>query len=207
MITVATLLWQSNAHSLPTSCCYDETWAEKLYRGFARNLTQPFRFVVFTDRPRRFGIPIEQRAIREDPPTYACCLEPYRMDVPMILVGLDTIVTGNIDHLATYCLTADKVAVPRDPIFTDTVCDGVHLVPAGFAHWYEEAAGENDMEFIRSRKDQVNVIDDMWPGHVRSYRCDIKTKGFGDTRIAYFHGAEKAHEIVDREPWVRRHWQ
>lgn len=206
MITVATLLWQANGSSLPTSWCYDETWAEKLYRGFARNLTRPFRFVVFTDRPRRFGVPIEQRAIRQDPPTYACCIEPYRMDVPMILVGLDTIVTGNIDHLADYCLTADKVAVPRDPIFTETVCDGVHLVPGGFGRWFDEHRGENDMDFIRARKDQVNVIDDLFPGHVRSYRCDVKANGLGDTRICYFHGAEKPHEIVETTPWVRRHW-
>lgn len=204
MITIAACLWQANGSSLPTSWCYDETWCEKLYRGFKRNLTEPFRFVVFTDRPRRFVEPIEQTQIQQNPPTYAALLEPLALEGGVIIVGLDTIVTGNVDHLAEYCRTGDRIAVPRDPIHTHTVCNGVVLAPAGRTEF--DARAENDMDWFRERMDRLALIDDLFPGHVRSYRCDVKANGLGDTRVCFFHGMEKPHEIVDTTPWVRRHW-
>ncbi len=36
MLTVATLFWQPNVASRDFSRCYDESWVEKLYRGFRR---------------------------------------------------------------------------------------------------------------------------------------------------------------------------
>jgi hypothetical protein len=57
MLHVVTLLWDANLHSQVFSRDYDESWVEKLYRGFARNLSEPFRFVVFTDRERTFRAP------------------------------------------------------------------------------------------------------------------------------------------------------
>jgi hypothetical protein len=60
MLTVATLLWDANAASLPFSRCYDESWVRKLHDGFARHLKQPFRFVLFTDRERPLPAHIEQ---------------------------------------------------------------------------------------------------------------------------------------------------
>lgn len=100
MIVVATLLWDANRGSKGFSSMYDESWVEKLYRGFKRNLSHEFTFVCFTDRRRTFAEPIDQARLKDNPPTYASCIEPYRLDVPMILVGLDTIVVGSIDHLA-----------------------------------------------------------------------------------------------------------
>ena len=50
MLIVASLLWDANTQSLPFSSMYDESWVLKLHGGFKRNLTQPFRFVLFTDR-------------------------------------------------------------------------------------------------------------------------------------------------------------
>jgi len=206
VITVATLFWTPNAHSHHFSTMYNETWVERLYRGFQRNLTRPFRFVCFTERDRTFHEPIAQERI-EGEPTYATCIQPYRLDEPMILVGLDTIITGNIDHLADYCLTADVLAVPRDPIFTDTVCNGVALVPGGMkARMFDRWQGENDMDWIRANPHAV--IDDLWPGQVNSYRCHVKAHGLGDSRIVYFHGKEKMDDpYFETVGWVRRHWQ
>lgn len=61
VITVATLLWDANRHSQPFSSIYDEHWVERLYRGVARNLTQPFRFVCYVDRERAADLDCEAR--------------------------------------------------------------------------------------------------------------------------------------------------
>lgn len=205
IITITTLLWDANRRSLPFSNMYDESWAEKLYRGFKRNLTVPFRFLVFVDYPREFSErAIEQELLGVKEPGYAACIEPYRLNEPMILVGLDTIVTGNCDHLAAYCIDAAKVAVPRDPFYPEKVCNGVALVPAGKrGEFYDAFEGGSDMNWIRSR--DVAVIDDIFPGQVLSFKRHVRVDGLQDARIVYFHGEHKPHELA-HIGWIARHW-
>lgn len=202
MIHITTALWRPNRHSYDFSRMYDESWVEKLYRGFARNLTQPFRFVCFVDDHRDFAEPITQITIRGTP-NYSSLIQPFELGKPMIFAGLDTIVTGNCDHLAEYALTQKKFAVPRDPFFPATVCNGVCLVPQGHDWVAADHDGQNDMEWIRSCNPAV--IDDIFPGHVVSYKGHVIDKGLGDARICYFHGEQKAHEL-DHD-WIREHWR
>lgn len=210
MINIVTLLWDANAKSYRFSH-YDESWVEKLYLGCVANLTRPFRFCCFTERARQFCFPeIETVWIEQgDPIGYDACIEPYRLNEPMILMGLDTIITGNIDHLAQYCLNASKIAVPRDPFFPDKVCNGVALVPAGKrAEMFDAHRGENDMEWVRQhwREGRIDVLDDIFPGEVVSYKGDIAKNGLtDDTRIVYFHGHPKAPELP-HVGWIHRHW-
>jgi hypothetical protein len=204
VITIATLLWDPNATSLAFSRCYNEAWVDKLYRGFARNLTHPFRFVCFTDRPRTFAEPIDQVAIRSATPGYGDCVQPFELDCPMILVGLDTIITGNIDHLAAFCLEAEVIGLPRDPFKPSQACNGIVLSPAGMRHVWDSWAGANDMEHMRAQ-DHV-FIDDVFPGHVQSFKGAVRDQGLGDTRIVYFHGYEKPHELPSM-PWIAEHWR
>lgn len=206
MLHVATLLWEANEKTQAFSKIYDESWVNKLYRGFARNLTLPFRFVCFTDRERTFQhAEIEQEMLLTEKPDYGTCIEPYRLGWPMILVGLDTIITGNIDHLAGHCMKAEKIALPRDPYQPERACNGVALVPFGQRHVFSNWNGENDMEWMRA---QPHVfIDDLFPGQVRSFKGHVKKNGLGDTRIVYFHGFEKMDQREVRNlDWVRKHW-
>ena len=208
MITVACCLWAPNKHSLPFSLHYTETDVEKLYRGFARNLSVPFRFVCFVDYPRNFAEPIDQELI-EGEPNYSSMIQPFKLNEAMILVGLDTIVVGDCNHLAAYAIGADKPAVPRDPFFPEKVCNGVALVPAG-NDWVFNAQpkGENDMEWIRKlwAQGKFAVIDDIFPRAVVSYKGHTKKHGLEDeTAIVYFHGKEKPAELP-HVGWIARHW-
>ncbi|PWJ81490.1 hypothetical protein C7441_11022 [Pseudaminobacter salicylatoxidans] len=205
MLVVATLLWEPNATSFKFSRCYDETWVKKLFNGFERNLDLPFRKVLYTDRIRPLHDDVEQFVIPGlGAGGYGDCIRPYELDEPMILVGLDTIATGNVDHLARYCLNADVIALPRDPYRLEQACNAVALVPAGNGHVYERHRGQNDMEWMRT---QPHVfLDDLWPGHVQSYKGTVRQTGLGDTRIVYFHGEEKPHQLPHVE-WVREHWR
>lgn len=207
MITVATLFWEPSGRSARWSKAYTVEWVERLYRGFKRNLTAPFRFVVFTDRMREYQEPVEQIILANPQPGYGDCLEPYRLGVPMILVGLDTVITGNIDHLADHCLNADRIALPLDPYKPEQVCNGVALVPGGWERvWTEHdhnTRPQADMERLRALPH--DVLDHLFPGHVVSYKCHVREQGVGDARIVYFHGPHKAHEVSD--DWVQKHWR
>jgi hypothetical protein len=203
MITIATLFWQANDKSLPFSRDYSPEWVDKLYRGFQRNLTYPFNFVCYTDRDYEFNEPIT-KIISEGlgKKGYGDCIRPYEMGVPMILVGLDTIITGNCDALAEYCFVDDVPAYPIDPYVPGRVCNGVALVPAGCSHIASEHAGENDMEHIRRYPHKI--IDREFPGQVQSYKGYVKKNGIGNTRICYFHGLQKPHQL-DGHP-ILEHW-
>lgn len=120
----------------------------------------------------------------------------------MILCGLDTVVTGNCDHFAEYCLSKDKVALPLDPFDNKQVCNGIALAPKGHRYIYEMWNGENDMLWLR--KMPHVVLDEIFPGQIVSYKGHVKKHGLGDARIVYFHGHEKPHEIEDE--WVKQHW-
>lgn len=204
LINIVTLLWDANDQSLPFSRCYDEQWVERLYDGFARNLTRPFRFVLFTDRPREIKRDLVQVFLETKDPSYAACIEPYRLGEPMVLVGLDTVVTGNIDHLADYCMTASTIALPADPFCPGRACNGVALVPPGRQSVFEAWRGENDMDWMRAQPHKL--LDLLFPGDVVSYKGTARHYGLRDARIVYFHGAEKPHELVNTVPWIRQHW-
>lgn len=205
MLHVATCLWQPNKHSLPGSLCYTEEWVEKLYRGFKRNLSLRFKFVLFTDRPRKFSEPIYQERITAAVPDYGSFTEPYRLDRPMILVGLDTVIVGSLDHFWNYCFTAEKIALCRDPYKPEQSINGIALVPAGHRRIWDEWDGSNDMEWLR-RQDTA-FIDDIWPGHCVSLKAhDVRRKGLQDARVVYFHGVPKMHQLGHLN-WIQKHWR
>lgn len=202
---VVTMLWDWNSSLLQSSRCYDESWADKLCRGFKRNLTVPFNFVVFTDRDRRFEEDVVQIRMTSSGTGYGRFTEPYRLNEPMILVGLDTIVVDNIDHLAEYCLHPGKIALPRDPYVPERSINGVALVPPGHANVYARWRGENDMEWLRAF--DVNLIDDLFPREVVSLKAhDVRRRGLQQAKIVYFHGRPKPHEL-GQLTWVRQHWR
>ena len=202
-LAVVSLLWDANRHSEDFSRIYDESWVEKLYWGFERNLTREFEFILYTDRQREFTVPVTQVRLPAIDPNYGHCILPYRLGRPMILVGLDTVVTGNIDHLADYCLTAERFACPRDPYHPYQVCNGVALVPAGHEHIGLEWDGANDMAWVR--KYSPLVIDDLFPDQVVSFKGHVKQHGLGNARIVYFHGEEKPHQLAGTD-WIEQHW-
>lgn len=206
MLTCATCFWDSNAASHSFSRCYNESWVEKLHAGFRRNLTVPFRFIVWTDRERRFSRGVEQERLTGTP-DYSNMIEPFRLNEPMILVGLDTLIVGNIDHLAKYCLESDKIALPRDPYALKRSINGVALIPAGWRHvWSDWTTRDTQNDMERLRDFDTNFIDDLWPGHVVSMKAhDVRRKGLQDARVCYFHGFPKMHEMAEHV-FVRDHW-
>ncbi len=147
--------------------------------------------------------PVQQVGFKRLPPNYGSLIEPFRLNIPTILIGLDTIITGNVDHLMGYCFKAHKVALPRAVYMPDTICNGVALIPRGHRDIYYRWHGENDMDWLREQ--EYDVLDDLFPGAVVSYKEHVKENELGDARIVMFHGPEKPHELD--EPWIRKNWR
>lgn len=184
---------------------YTTEWVEKLYRGFQRNLTHPFEFIVYTEKLREYNEPITQRLLTNPEPRYADCIQPYELNEPMILVGLDTLVVNNIDFLANWALNEDIILLPRDPYKPSIACNGVCVVPAGNAHIWNEHNGENDMVWIR--KFPHLFLDDVFPNAVVSYKGAIKGRDYtGEHSIVYFHGKPKMHQMIGKFPWIDKNW-
>lgn len=206
MLIVSTLIWEPNEASRDFSRVYDESWVVRLCNGVARHLTEEFRFVLFTDRTRDLPGCIEQRQIGAEKPDYGTCIEPYALSAegPMILVGLDTLFVGNIDHLARSARERMDLGLPRDPYNPAQACNGVGLVPQGMERIASEHRGENDMEWVR--RFPHSMLDYEFPGQVVSWKGHVEKRGLGDARVIYFHGKRKMHELGDH-PIIREHWR
>lgn len=203
MLTITTCLWDANDFSKPFSRCYNEEWANKLYRGFQRNLTKPFRFVVFTDKEREFAPGIDQERLSMEEPHYGACIEPLSLDEPQIFCGLDTVIVGNIDHIAEYVLGKNKPAVPKDPFWPELTTNAVVLSPKS-SFLAEGYRGQNDMDWIR--KQDCALTDTLFPRQIVSYKGRVQWMGIeDDTRMVFFHGVRKPHEL-DRIDFIKEHW-
>lgn len=203
-VTLSAVLWDRNAKSEWFSPVYTDEWARKFFDGFRRNLTVPTRCVLFTDRRRDLPKYVEQVV---DPATgsngYGDCVLPFQLNDPMIFAGLDTVVVGNCDKFARYCLEADRIALPKHP-YEDVSINGVVLCPAGQRRIFDEWRGENDMEHMR--KFPHNRIDDLFPGAVCSYKAHVRGRGVPKgAQIIYFHGQPKMPEVLNEE-FVRLNW-
>lgn len=205
MITIACCFWDINEKSKDFSRCFDTTWVDKLYRGFDRNLTKPFRFVCFVDHLREFEENVQQHILRTQVPDYGCLIEPYKLGGPMIVCGLDTVVLENIDHLAAYCEQPGPIALPRNPYKKEQSINAIVLVPPGHTNIFADWSGENDMDWLR-QFDWL-AIDDLFPGNVRSLKAHrIRDTGPDGAKIIYFHGVPKPHELMHLK-WIQDHWR
>lgn len=207
MLTVATCLWDRNESTFANSASYNESWVEKLYRNFRQHLTVPHRFICFVDEPRPFHEMIYQIELSTRKPTYSSFTEPYQLGEPMILVGLDTVVCRNVDHLGEWCLTGDRVALNRDVANPSKPINGVALVPKGWRRIYEEWRGENDMDWLANFP--WEPIDDRWPDQVVSYKLRVRPNGdrlSSENRIVYMHGQPK-QDTLGHLPWVADNWR
>ncbi len=209
MINIACAFWDANRLSKQFSRHYTEADVCALYRGFKKHLNVPFRFICWSEKERDYAEPaIEQRKLAAETPTYGALTQCYELNEPTIMVGLDTVIVGNLDHIAAYCLGAQKPAVPMDPFKPETVCNGVSLVPGGNDWLWTEYQGQNDMDWIRDswKAGRIVAFDALFPNQIVSYKRSIRADGLSEeTRIVYFHGEHKMHELP-QVGWIAKHW-
>ena len=136
---------------------------------------------------------------------YGDCTRPYQMNVPMILVNLDTLIIGSIDKFARWCLEhPGKLALPKHP-YEPISINGVALWGGGNPDIFDTWRGENDMDWIRRFPHER--IDELWPGRMVILKAHVARQGLPSAaRIVYFHGRPKMPELMHL-PWVRDNWR
>ena len=211
-VTIAVVLYQGEdvpAHSLGI---FTPEWVDRLYRGVSRNTSRPFNFVCFVDRDYKFSEPVQSIKLKLPYRNMFSLLEPFSEDLGrVVFMGLDTIITGNIDSLMDY---RGEFAMLKDPWF-DRPCSGVMMFPHSPAIWenfvsqHEQAAKDATMfgfpsDMVYLEKVPHVLMDDTG---IYSYKAHIRPNPrlLENAKIVYFHGKDKPHELAGL-PWVEKHW-
>ena len=198
VITTVCVLFRPTPDTPKASRCFGPEWVDKLYRGVKRNTTFRTEFVCLTDQAYEFEEIIQQRPLKKPFDWKTVLQQAFSVECErMMFMGLDTIITGNIDGLLNQ---TEPLIVPRDPNHSQKACSG--FVLSDYKPEISALLAGNDMEAIN--RSHPHFWDDICPGWVKSYKCQVKKEGLGDARVVYFHGMEKPHEI-DHE--VIRHWR
>ena len=203
MITVATVLYKATSQTPPWSRCYSEAWVDRLYRGVARNYQNEFKFVCLTDKHYEFSEDIQIQPLQHTRWATACLqLHAVKAD-RLVLMGLDTIIVGDLTELFAY---RGALAIPRDPYRPQNPCNAVVLSTT--REDIAESNATSDMNALELFEHEY--LDDLFPGQVLSYKAHVRD-GNGDAlpegvRIIYFHGEPKPHLLTDRK-WIQENWK
>jgi hypothetical protein len=204
------------------SQCYSPEWVDKLYRGIRRNYHGRFRFVCFTDKPYDFAEPeIEQVALLWPELQWMTLLEPFRLSADrMLVMGLDTVITGDLSDIASY---NGHIALCRDPSQPSRSCNAIvsvsraasellwHMFADRPEHWTAKCQYNgypSEMLFLRDAVIDPDFFDDMCPGQVLSYKAHVcANHDSSNARVVYFHGSPKPPHLAPQHQWVVDAWR
>jgi hypothetical protein len=230
MLTFLSVLFKAReADRLPAFSAgrYSGEWADRLYRGIARNLSSPFRFICLVDeQPWTFTEPIEPVPLLDPTEAWMSLNEVYRPDLGVehgIFMGLDTVITGSLDDLAALDI---PLGMPRDPFAIREPCNALVVFDAGSAEKLWRTWDGNrelfrrecrifdrpsEMVFLRrvGREMDFRYLDDLLPGQLASYKCHVRADpkaALERARIVYFHGWPKPCDLKPDDP-CRLAWE
>jgi hypothetical protein len=148
----------------------------KLHEQLQKHVTD-LEFVVYADHD--YDIPGRVERL-ERPGSYQSGIECYKEPGPMMVLGLDTVIRGNIDWLPFDKFRTPKAKGERKPN------NGIALVPEGHSVWEDFRFDCEDMLHVRK------YVEDTLPANkVASYKWD-KWK---EADIVYFHGKPKPRGV------------
>jgi hypothetical protein len=194
---------------------YDAEWVRKLKAGVTRNLTVPHEFKCLSDIDVPGRVPLRHKW-----PGWWSKLEVFReAKGPSLYLDLDTVVTGNIDHLTD--LPMDFAAIQN---FHDENMIGSAVM------WFKKPMVEVYEKFCEKpfrwieyhdRKrdgpylgDQAFIWDsmgrkvetfDMEKMGIKSFKFHCREGLPKDTRVVCFGGKPKATEV--KANWLSEHWK
>lgn len=219
---------------------YSSDYVNKLYNGFRRNTTIPFHFHCFTEDTQG----IEEAVITHPLPQGGLKgwwnkLYLFSKNLPItgriFFVDLDTLVTGNVDHLL---MANTGFVVLRD--FFYGIAKGVdqHSIGSGLMSYDAEHFSFIWDQFIENPQRAINSVrphgdqrwiqdqlqggftywQDLYPNHVVSFKVHCNKGLAKDARIVCYHGkpdiptsinkhTKVPHFDIPPQPWVQDHWR
>ena len=227
-ITIVTWLWPGNRSYVPEH-------VNVLGAMFRRHLSLPHRFVCITDLRGKYEVetmpmPIEAKAMAvlktPEGGRFPSCyrrLWMFSEDAKclgdrVMMVDIDMILTGNIDHLFDY--EADFVGWRPKASWggTDRLGGGIYLMtPGTHTEVFDDFVGQPSI--LEARKagyrgsDQAwishKLVDqvEVWPDDVGIYSIrDLRNKPLPrDACLVQFNGVGKPWH--GKPGWVREHWR
>jgi len=210
---------------LTIACCLwgdfpDTGWSgeyvRRLKNSVDRNLSRPFRFVCFSDRPLADGI--EVRPL--NPPSWKGNLPKtyvYSPDAALsgrvILFDLDNVIVGSLDQMAAYdgplCVRGRLQPERNRPPDGDMIS-----FDAGKVDFLWQAATSGQIEQVTQGRERDFILHaapncDQWqkvcPGQVVSYRHHCRGGLPVGARVVSCHGRPRPHEIVKK--FIVENWR
>lgn len=198
----------------------------RLHNMLKRYLSIPFNFHVFSDK--RMGVlsDVNLHLIPD------FIMKYYKLNFPkfyvysslhgitgrVIMIDLDTIITGSLDEMFSY--DGDWCGIkPMRPGRTHIGGGLVSFEHSKFTWLWEEMKNNLDY-FIDKYKGKERLVyqelmreypdrwQDLYPGQLVGYKRGVRKVGGlnSDVRFVAFHGNPRPHEIRN-EQWMREYWK
>lgn len=202
---------------------YSAEYVNILKDMVSRNLEAGFpgRFVCMTDDPTGIDESIEILPIPDDLETWWGKLYMFKRGLfpdgtRCVFMDLDTVIIGSITDILKY---DGKFAILRDVYFPQQLMSAIMLWEAGeytaqiWDTW--EAEGKprdprgdqwwiNIMQGGRFAKN-ADVLQDLYPGKIKSFKADCKPVPPKGTSVVCFHGQPKPHNCGS--DWIAAIWK
>jgi len=234
MISIFTVLFDNDFDRKKTPSysqgVFNPEWVDKLFRMLSWHVTIPFRFNCITHHPQEaFKEPVHILPFLEDDRSWLQLNEVYYPEniktERCAWFALDTVITGNIDHILEY--KGDLGVVDCDGVFANPFTLYSRMTAKLlWSHWranqqeymLKYRIGNKPSE-LRWLEAEVRVLHDglydwhyldrLFPGQMFSWCIEARDKKRpeyfpADTRIVYFHGYNKQHNCG--ASWVKKHW-
>lgn len=202
---------------IPTFACvlrtggdYRPYHVDCLMRQIERNTTVEYRFLCLTDlQGADKWFPSQQ--LEFNYPGWWSCVELWKLKGPMIIAGLDTLITGNIDQLFDLvCLFKENdFGLLSSPFHANQFVNGIQIwngdwswLLDGFDFEKIQAKYRGDenylIESLQNHGANIIAIQDYFPG-ICNYLKQLKSRPgrCPDPRVIYFHGKPRPWNVVD----------
>lgn len=204
---------------------YSSEWMNKLVRGFQRNTTQDHHYICMVDSEQYvFDSEIEKIPFQYAASGWGCIMEAFRPDLcsgHRMIVGLDTIILGNVDAILSYSGECGLLDDPyRAKLGSNDLCNGIGIFSEKQSSrlWYlwqnrerlqipcMYNGAESEMEFMRNVVPGADRLNRWYAQAIQSYKVHWKEepKYRQGARIVYFHGDPKPP--LSNEPYLMKHW-
>lgn len=196
---------------------YGPEYVNKLERLIDKYMTVDHRLVCLTTRPDG----IECEIIHDDSglPTWWAKLPMFNPEHLVRRINpqgmtaymdIDTVITGSLDWMADY---TGNFAVIRDVYRKGGFGGGVWMLGPGYGGhiWrafdeHREDFKQTDMQVYEKAAPDADIIDDLYPGKVLSYKVHCRDGLPEGASIVRFHGTPKMTDLHPKHP-LREAWE
>jgi len=200
---------------LKTSNVYNEKYVNILYKALLRNTTIPFNFICLSNIKwdADFEI-IEFKNL--DWKGWWAKIEMFNYIGKTITIDLDTLIVSNIDELLTLpgkC-APDEIFMMKAPNPNRTFTTSIMAWDGDFSFVYDNFEYSRDIKFdwdqfyvlneLKKKNIAIKAIQETVNG-IYSYKRQWKNAEQEDTKIIWFHGKPRIHEMVKLEI-VNKNW-